>query len=574
MFSKNFVLLSIVLFSFVFFTSQAIAVSYSDGTPITSQLSSNTVVNCRPGDRVKVPLITWGADMVTIYANGNSLRTQKGSLFSQSKLDLELYREDNFAKQLEAYLKCETPYLRATLGMANLVADITEKDQRTKMQAIYQHSWSAGGDALVVKQNIKSPKDLKGKTIALQKAGPHVAYLMTILKDSGLSPSDVNIKWTRDLVGFSGSTPGAAIQKDASIDAAMVIIPDALALSSGGSVGTGSEDSVKGAHILLSTRSANRVIADLYFVRADYLKNNRAQVEAFVKALFKSEEQLSQIMKNKSGAFKKTVKASAKILLDSEHAAADAEAMWADAETVGLPGNVKFFTDENYPRRYAKLNSDVQSSLVDLGQIKSQKPLGYAHWDYDEMAALGLSMRQPEAERFNQAAISKAITRQQAQGTIDSNTLFEFEINFKPNQDSFPTELYAKQFKRVVDLASTYSGAVITVEGHSDPLGYLRSKKEGKSQVILNMMVQSARNLSVSRAQEVRDSIITLANQEKVSLDSSQFVVVGLGFQDPKSGICGSDPCPPESEQEWLSNMRVVFRIVNVEAEASAFKPL
>ena len=28
----------------------------------------------------------------------------------------------------------------------------------------------------------------------------------------------------------------------------------------------------------------------------------------------------------------------------------------------------------------------------------------------------------------------------------------------------------------MVDLAAAYGGAVITVEGHSDPLGYLKSK--------------------------------------------------------------------------------------------------
>jgi hypothetical protein len=38
--------------------------------------------------------------------------------------------------------------------------------------------------------------------------------------------------------------------------------------------------------------------------------------------------------------------------------------------------------------------------------------------------------------------------------------------------------------------------------------------------------------------------------------------------------MCGADPCPPESEEEWLSNMRVVFNIVQVEAEASVFTPL
>jgi len=38
--------------------------------------------------------------------------------------------------------------------------------------------------------------------------------------------------------------------------------------------------------------------------------------------------------------------------------------------------------------------------------------------------------------------------------------------------------------------------------------------------------------------------------------------------------MCGSDPCPPKTEQDWYSNMRVEFRIIQIEAEASAFKPL
>jgi hypothetical protein len=37
--------------------------------------------------------------------------------------------------------------------------------------------------------------------------------------------------------------------------------------------------------------------------------------------------------------------------------------------------------------------------------------------------------------------------------------------------------------------------------------------------------------------------------------------------------MCGADPCAPASEAEWLANMRVEFRIIQVEAEASVFKP-
>lgn len=551
------------------------AISYLDGSPVSRDVGKTSVRDCRSGGTVKVPLITWGADMVTVYANGNARKTGKDSLFGKAGLDLELFREDDFAKQVESYLNCDSPYLRATVGMANLMSELTEKDPRTRMVAIYQHSWSAGGDALVAKDGIASPADLKGKTIALQKGGPHVDYLMTVLKDAGLKPSDVKLKWTKDLVGFDGSTPAAALREDGEVDAAMVIIPDALALSSDGAVGTGSENSVKGAKILLSTRSANRVIADLYFVRADYLESSRDDVQRFVHGLVKAEEEVRLLMQDgKSQKRTALIKAGADILLDSELAAADAEAMWSDAETVGWQGNVKFFTDANYPRGYARLNDEVQNAFVDLGQIASLKKLGDAGWDWDALKPDGTIAPRAEAPKFNQEAVTQAITRSQAQGTIDNNTLFEFEINFKPNQDTFPVDLYRQQFERVVDLAATYAGAVITVEGHSDPLGYLKAVKEGKQPVVLNTLVQSARNLSVSRAQSVRDSIIGMAQQKQVFLDPSQFVVVGMGFQDPKTGLCGKDPCAPKSEQDWLSNMRVVFRIVNVEAEASAFQPL
>jgi hypothetical protein len=50
--------------------------------------------------------------------------------------------------------------------------------------------------------------------------------------------------------------------------------------------------------------------------------------------------------------------------------------------------------------------------------------------------------------------------------------------------------------------------------------------------------------------------------------------VVGQGIEAPKSGVCGADPCAPQNEQQWRDNMRVQFRIIQVEAEAEVFQPL
>ena len=82
----------------------------------------------------------------------------------------------------------------------------------------------------------------------------------------------------------------------------------------------------------------------------------------------------------------------------------------------------------------------------------------------------------------------------------------------------------------MANLAATYGGAVITVEGHSDPLGYLQAKKDGASPVVLGRTQQSAKNLSVSRAIGVRDSVIAFAKAQGIGLDPSQFAVVGHGI--------------------------------------------
>ncbi|MDP2932714.1 MAG: OmpA family protein, partial [bacterium] len=135
-------------------------------------------------------------------------------------------------------------------------------------------------------------------------------------------------------------------------------------------------------------------------------------------------------------------------------------------------------------------------------------------------------------------------------------------------------DLYREQFEEAIKKAATYSGAVIAIEGHTDPLGYLKKKKEGAPDVVLAQIKQAAKNLSVQRAIEVRDALIVFAKSKGISLDISQFSVIGHGINQPKNGLCGQDPCPPKTEQEWLSNMRVVFQLFNVEAEENVFQLL
>jgi ABC-type nitrate/sulfonate/bicarbonate transport system substrate-binding protein/outer membrane protein OmpA-like peptidoglycan-associated protein len=540
---------------------------------MNSELAGTAVRDYKPRNPIKVPIITWGGDIATILANGDAKRTRKGSIFASAGLDLELVRQDVFSRQVASYMKGETPYLRGTLGMINMASELLASDPRTKPVVIYQLTWSAGGDALAVNGKIRTAADLKGKTIGVQAYGPHVYYMSRLLDDAGLSLKDVTLKWYPDLTG-TDNTPMAAMQTG-QVDAAFVITPDAMLLTSGGTVGTGAEGSVRGARILLSTRTANRVISDVYVVRSDYLQKNRSQVEAFVKGLMQGAEKLRQVAESKgSGAYKKTFTSAAELLLDSPLAVADAEGLYGDCQFVGWQGNVDFFTNPSFPRSQQRLSGEIQSSLATLGLLSKRAPMELAGWDYNQLKQGLKYAERSESPRFDTAQVTSVIARKQQQGTLQEGELFSFEIFFEPNQNSFSADLYQGSFDKVIEFASTYGGALITVEGNSDPLGYLRKKKDGETSIVLGRVKQAAKNLSLSRAMAVRDSISQYAAQKGITLDPSQFAVVGHGISKPKNGICGQDPCAPRTEKEWRDNMRVEFRILQVEAESAVFNPL
>lgn len=535
-----------------------------------SKIVKTPVTPCGAMKTIPLPVITWGGDIATILANGGATTTND-SLFGKSGLSFDIKREDVFAKQLENYLACQTPFIRGTLGMMHMASTITEQNPATKLHIIYQMTWSAGGDALVVKGGIKNPRHLKGKTIALQAYGPHVDYLGKVLGDAGLSLKDVNLKWVKDLTG-SATAPAAAF-KAQGIDAAMVIIPDALALTSNGTVGTGAEDSVKDARILLSTRSADHIIADVYAVRADFLAANRDLVGKFVKDLMTAAQELQTLAKAKSPEYNRNLKIAAKILLDSEQALADTEGLYADARFVGWDGNKKFFASKTYPRRFEKLNQEIGNNIKAIGMSSTITQLAGGNWNYEELNKGQFQAAAPKA-RFNEDRVANIVREKDRLGTLDDGALFTFEVFFKPNQNEFSEAQYADDFKKVVDLASTYGGAIITVEGHSDPLGYLKKKKAGANNVVLQKVRQAAKNLSLTRANRVRDAIISYGQNKGVNLDKTQFAVIGQGLAKPASGMCGVDPCAPKTKEQWLENMRVQFKIIQVEAEESAFSPI
>ncbi|MDK2778802.1 MAG: ABC transporter substrate-binding protein [Pseudomonadota bacterium] len=360
------------------------APEYIEPQPLAERIST-PVGNVKSGKPVRVPMITWGGDMVTLLANGMATRTQAGSRMAEAGLDLELVLQDNFDRQLQDYLSGESPYLRCTIGMCNQALELINKDERTKPVVIYQLTWSRGGDTLVAKNNIMRVGQLKGKTLALQAYGPHVDFMTTLLQQAGLTMQDVNVRWMSDLTLSPDSPPEAL--KEADIDAAFMIISDAYGITSGRRVGTGKDGSVEGARMIISTMFARRIIADVYVVRADYFRQHRADVQKFVQVMMRANGELQSLMKDLDNPRKlQLLEASADILLGDKTAQPDIENLYYDAQFVDKAGNMEFLADKNFPHRLDVLNERVQDAFNEMGLISIHAPVMAADWDFSQFS--------------------------------------------------------------------------------------------------------------------------------------------------------------------------------------------
>jgi len=550
------------------------SVDYLTPKPL-SQVLNTSLKPVTSASKVKVPMITWGGDIATIYADMDGI-------FKQNGVDVNLFREDDFKKQVQMCINGETPYLRGTMGMINAASDAF-KNTGTDLVVIYQLTWSVGGDAMVVRPN-KSLKNLN--TIALQLYGPHMDYAANLMNTANRL-SSVNFKWLSQLTisdreGGKIVDPVTAFQESSDLDAVMCIIPDALLLTSNGNIGTGAEGSVKGANILLSTKTASRIISDVYAVRRDYFESHKSEVQSFVKSLMVAEEKFSDLAKNKSanlGVYRQLMSLSAEKLLGSSQFTSDVEALLGDCEFVGYNGNVSFFTGKGTTRNFTTLNSEIQKTFKSIGLLSTSTQVKNADWDYNALKS-GLKYATTTAQvvkKFDEQKVTKAIENKiQAESTSweEEGTLFVVEINFDANQSDFTVEKYANDFKKALEIAETNSGALVVIEGHSDPLGILKAEKQlrdneagHKSAAEIAQMKQRVKSLSLERAQNVRSNFLTYCKNKGLNIDPSQFVAVGVGVNAPKYN-------PPRTKEEWAANRRVVFRIKQVEAELDEFSPL
>ncbi len=487
---------------------------------------------------VRFALNVWAGWGPIIHANdgfkpGKVWRTPDGKPFK-----LELVLMDDPVNMRDAYAGGDVHIGWATLDMVPLFMEGfvgrngEPKDSRIMPRIFQQVDWSNGGDGMVVRGDIKTIRDLRGKKIVLAQNSPSHYFALNMLVSGGLQPSEVQWTFTND--AFQAA---AAFNSDKSISCAVTWAPDIYNLSD-----------VPGNRMLVNTLTANKLIADVWFARADFAKDHPGICESLVRGIFDAMVEL------KEDAAKQSL--SKHMASGYNLPASEALAMLADAHSTNWAENYQFFVNQNNAANFERVWNQAYYLYRRIGAIKHSPVSFQKVMDFSIIKKLAKEPKySTQRDEYKTSFTPKTVREIKAESDeILTNTVV---IHFYPNSwdlwRKVTEESGGKSIERLYDpnvdnileeiakLVGSFGLAQVIIEGHTD--------SSRKGQVSATLVKELARN----RANAVKEALV-----EKFKLDPNQFAVDGVGW---------GRPADPQDPHNHAKNRRVEIKVYAAEGD-------
>ncbi len=194
--------------------------------------------------------------------SGHFVALQKG-FFKEEGLNVQEAFFQSNSDEITAFLAGKLDVAWLTSGD---VLQCIEKDPTIRM--IYVVDYSNGSDG-IIGRNIKSPADLKGKTVARENILFQNVLLQAYLAKGGLTEADITL---RDMTAADAATAFASGQ----VDAAVTFEPWLTKSAKDG-----------GGEVIFSSKDTN-LIADVIATRQPMIETRKADLQAYLRAVDKA----------------------------------------------------------------------------------------------------------------------------------------------------------------------------------------------------------------------------------------------------------------------------------------------
>lgn len=455
---------------------------------------------------VEFPINVWIGWLPIVAANHGFAPSEESVFFKKYGFKVNLKLIDDPVVARDAYAAGKSHVLWGTLDMMCLFAGELMKDSRTAPRIFQQIDWSNGGDGVVVRGNIRSVKDLDGKTVVFAQNSPSQYLIHNLLITAGLNPQRIKTRFTS--TAFEAA---AAFVSDKTIDACVSWAPDIYNIP----------EKVTGTRILTTTTEANRLISDVWAVRADFAKDHPDIVKGLVAGIFEG----MAMVKNP------TQKAQAFQWMADGYGMKvdDVKTMENDAFVTNFGMNKEFFTNRNNPTNFERTWSNITLVYRELGvlatPVRFDEVMDFSVLqDLEKEGAFKDQLDVP-ASRFVPTSYKKV----SAEAPVLTQTV---RINFYPNSanvyepehdefgQSVANTLYDPSvdatLEKIARMVGQYERATVAIVGHTD------SSMKGK------VPEKAVKELSEDRSKSVRDALI-----RKYKFPLNKFVVAGKGWETP-----------------------------------------
>jgi len=455
---------------------------------------------------VVFPINVWIGWLPIVAANHGFAPNEESVFFKKYGFKVDLKLIDDPVAARDSFAAGNSQVLWGTLDMIGLFAGELMKDSRTAPRIYQQIDWSNGGDGIVVRSAIRSVSDLKGKTIVYAQNSPSQYFISNLLINAGIPLSDVKHKYTS--TAFEAA---AAFVSDKTIDACVSWAPDIYTIP----------EKVAGTKILTTTSEANKLIADVWAVRADFARDKPEIVKGLVAGIFEGMD----LLKNP------TFKAQAFQWMADGFGmkVEDIKGMQNDAHSTNFAENKEFFLNSNNPTNFERTWKNIASIYKTVGLLSNEVPFDQVV-DFSSLKAIDADGTfKHHQDEYISKFVPTSYKKVSAEAPIITQTV---RINFYPNSSNIyepqhddigrpvANSLYDPNceatLERVARLVGAYERATVAIVGHTD------SSMKGK------VPMEVVKELSSSRANGVKDALVS-----KFKFDPNKFVVEGKGWDLP-----------------------------------------
>ena len=481
------------------------------------------------GNPLKVSIVSFHGYAPALVANGQSLKTQPGSLFDKEGLNVEFVIQDDIPT-------LSTIFEAGTAQCAWRTSDFWAQEQPNLRnsghdgRAVMIVDNTRGADAIIARDpSIRTVEDLAGKKVAMLQFTPSHGMTIDAVDNSSLSARrKQSIEYV--FIGAEEGTAGVrAALESGNVDAAALWDPDlSLALRA-----------TRG-HVVYSTRTASNLIFDVIVCDKRVLDSDegaaavqklvngwmagvdvaKANPDGAVDALVKTEEFFTLLAKDEGKGFVKK-------LFDN--------LLWTgvadNARILGLAGDTN-----HYARVYQRFDQIYRAAGA-LANPKSPVINPADSFDLRFIRKLYDASTTAQAEAKKEEVFTEA-AREQAVQSAPAEVTKPVTVNFSSGQSALTKRAERTIDTEMVPFIENNGGAYFEISGNTDSTG--------------NAAVND--RLSRARAESVVDYLV-----KQWEFPRERFKIVGNGSNKP---LC--DENNPQSEGVGLDGCREMNRSTRI----------